>query len=286
MYCRSRPHIENTLWYSPVDWSGVLYSSTSLSGHGLSSSPAAANAGAASSFLIGFLERTNRRSPDQLAFATSRSANLATKPSRAFCSAAGDSADALGDRTMRAWTFSSPLAVCSSKSMSDSSTPSSFALWNTSRTVAGSTRVKAPFLSLNARITSVPPLKSIVQFMYSPRTSLFTIRIAMVAAVRKIDSQIQVLNLLTNWKLVPGGSRYRNLCSLIGASDRDGGRVLVPDDLPVEQDARDPGVGGDRGEHADEHHHGEALDRPGAVLQQHPRRRRDRELSVEDRGER
>src|SRR5690349_16863465 len=99
-------------------------------------------------------------------------------------------------------------------------------------------------------------------------------------------------DLAMNWKFEPGGRRYRNLCgcSLMAASDRDRRhlalllRLLVR--VPVEEDAGDPDVRGESGEDADEQHHGEALDRARAVLQEDPAGGGGGELTVEDGGER
>ena len=62
-------------------------------------------------------------------------------------------------------------------------------------------------LSLNAKMISVPPLKSIVQFMYSPRDALLTNKEPMATAMSRIEMTSQALNFATNAKLLPGGSR-------------------------------------------------------------------------------
>src|SRR3569623_589994 len=217
------------------------------------------------------------------------------KSSVAFLRCGSVSAENRGDLISMPLTVTSPFGVDSTYEMSERSMPSSCAFENASRTLAGSSLSGAPVLSRKETMISVPPLKSVVQFMYSPCRALLMNKVATDALMRSTEMISQIRNFATNAKLFPGGSRKRNLCgwsalgSAMASSDREGvelTRLLVPSNGPVEEDAGDPDVGGERGEDADEQHHGAALDRPRAVLQQHPAGGGSGPLPVEDRAER
>src|SRR5687767_9935171 len=115
---------------------------------------------------------------------------------------------------------------------------------------------------------------------------------AIDALIRISEPITHSLNLRTNWKFVPGWSRYRNLCfgcslvSLIGSSDRQGldVRVLLAGDDPVKEHASDPHVDEQVREAADEQHDREALDGARAIVEQHPASCSGAQLAVEDRG--
>ena len=119
-------------------------------------------------------------------------------------SSAGSSAENRGELMIMP---SMCLPESSSHEMSETS-PSSPAFLSDSRTLAGSTLVYAcVVLSLNAKMIWVPPLKSIVQFMYSPRTDLLMNNEPMAAAIKRMEMINQALNFATNAKLLPGGSK-------------------------------------------------------------------------------
>jgi len=112
---------------------------------------------------------------------------------------------------------------------------------------------------------SVPPLKSIVQFMYSPRTDLLTnnepIR---VWPMSRIEMTSQILNFATNAKLLPGGRRYRTYIAHWSARLRSRSSPAWPFFLAIYQSKKmrvTQNVGGQRGEHTDEQHDGEPSDR-------------------------